>query len=280
MLTGAIAAAARRRRGGDDLDEDAIGPLTALPGRTRHRRRPGLRYDRRGDPALGARTPARGRTVVQARPEGFHGDPRRGTVDIGHGSATHAKEAGADAVAVIAPPYFPLDERACSNTCVRPPRRAVRCRSTSTSSPDGRATRSRSRDRTPPGDLAESRGHEGVRHALERGRTLRARGLDLFVGSEPLVLERWSTAPTARSPASRRRSPGSWPRSCTSGTRRRANGPRRCGRSSADPFHAALKEILVARGVPIRPAVRSPLRPLAPEEREIAFDAARRVGAL
>jgi len=46
------------------------------------------------------------------------------------------------------------------------------------------------------------------------------------------------------------------------------------------PFHAALKEILVARGVPIRPDVRPPLRPLAPEEREIAFDAARRVGAL
>ena len=43
---------------------------------------------------------------------------------------------------------------------------------------------------------------------------------------------------------------------------------------------SALKEILVARGVPIRPAVRSPLRPLAPEEREIALDAARRVGAL
>ena len=46
------------------------------------------------------------------------------------------------------------------------------------------------------------------------------------------------------------------------------------------PFHAALKEVLVARGVPIRPDVRPPLRPLTPQEREVALDAARRVGAL
>jgi dihydrodipicolinate synthase/N-acetylneuraminate lyase len=46
------------------------------------------------------------------------------------------------------------------------------------------------------------------------------------------------------------------------------------------PIHAALKEILVARGVPVGPAVRRPLRGLTPDEREVALDAARRVVAL
>jgi dihydrodipicolinate synthase/N-acetylneuraminate lyase len=34
------------------------------------------------------------------------------------------------------------------------------------------------------------------------------------------------------------------------------------------PFHAALKEILVARGVPVRTDVRAPLRTLTDEERD------------
>ena len=38
-------------------------------------------------------------------------------------------------------------------------------------------------------------------------------------------------------------------------------------RLEAVPFHAAMNAVLAARGVPIRPDVRAPLRPLAPEER-------------
>jgi len=44
------------------------------------------------------------------------------------------------------------------------------------------------------------------------------------------------------------------------------------------PFHAALKVILEARGVLVDTAVRGPLRPLTPDEREIALGAARAVG--
>jgi len=46
------------------------------------------------------------------------------------------------------------------------------------------------------------------------------------------------------------------------------------------PFISAMKEVLGARGVPVRPDVRPPLRPLSPVEREGALAAARRVGAL
>jgi dihydrodipicolinate synthase/N-acetylneuraminate lyase len=44
------------------------------------------------------------------------------------------------------------------------------------------------------------------------------------------------------------------------------------------PFQAALKEILAARGVPVRPDVRAPLRGLTPDERGIALAAAEAVG--
>jgi dihydrodipicolinate synthase/N-acetylneuraminate lyase len=44
------------------------------------------------------------------------------------------------------------------------------------------------------------------------------------------------------------------------------------------PFQAALKELLAARGVPIRTDVRAPLRGLDAHERERALDAARAVG--
>jgi len=46
------------------------------------------------------------------------------------------------------------------------------------------------------------------------------------------------------------------------------------------PFHAALKAIVAARGVPIGPDVRAPLRALTRDECERALEAARAVGAL
>jgi dihydrodipicolinate synthase/N-acetylneuraminate lyase len=46
------------------------------------------------------------------------------------------------------------------------------------------------------------------------------------------------------------------------------------------PFQAALKQVLIERGVPIHPDVRPPLRPLTDGEREAARAAARAVGVL
>jgi dihydrodipicolinate synthase/N-acetylneuraminate lyase len=106
-------------------------------------------------------------------------------------------------------------------------------------------------------------------------------GLDLFVGSEPLVLEALDHGADGAVSGLATAFPEIvaslvHDRDATAGdhvsTLRALLGP--------IPFHAALKEILVARGVPVRPDVRPPLRPLTREEREIALDAARRVGAL
>jgi dihydrodipicolinate synthase/N-acetylneuraminate lyase len=285
MLTGAIAAAVTPLADdGGDVHEEAIGPLTRfLAGR-------GI------DGALACGTtgegillsvPERRRVAerfVEARPEGFRVAIHAGaqstsdTVEL----ATHAKEIGADAVAVIAPPYFPLDERAllehlraAAEGCGPLPFYVYEFAGRS-----GYAIPipviERLRDTSP--NLAglkvsDTPWSSVVPYALE--------GLDLFVGSEPLVLEALEHGADGAVSGLATAFPEIvaalvHERDATAGeqvsTLRTLLGP--------IPFHAALKEILVARGVPIRPAVRSPLRPLAPEEREIAFDAARSVGAL
>ena len=51
-------------------------------------------------------------------------------------------------------------------------------------------------------------------------------------------------------------------------------------RLASIPFHAALKEVLAARGLPIRPDVRPPLRGLTTAERAAAMAVAAEVGAL
>ena len=57
--------------------------------------------------------------------------------------AAHAQEVGADAVAVIAPPYYPRTTRSSHGTWGRPPTRPTRSPSTSMSSRGAAATRSR-----------------------------------------------------------------------------------------------------------------------------------------
>ena len=176
MLRGAIAAAVTPLTAdGSELDEGAIGPLARFL--AEHGIDGVLACGTTGEGVLLTVDERRrvAERFLEARPDVFQVAVHAGaqttadTVSL----ATHAKEIGADAVAVIAPPYFPLDG---------------------------------------PALLAH------LRSAAE------------------------------------------------------ACGPL--------PFHAALKEILVARGVPAGPAVRPPLRGLTSDEREVALDAARRVGAI
>ena len=146
MLRGAIAAAGTPLTAdGSELDEDAIAPLVRFLAES------GI------DGALVLGTTGEGvmfsvderrrvaERFLEARPDGFAiavhcgAQSTRDTVAL----AAQAGETRADAVAVIAPPYFAFDERACSGTSSRP-RRATRSRSTSTSSPGGAATPSRS----------------------------------------------------------------------------------------------------------------------------------------
>ena len=104
-------------------------------------------------------------------------------------------------------------------------------------------------------------------------------GLDLFVGSEPLVLEGMRNGAAGAVSALATAFPeivaslvhGRSDEADEQVTAlRRLLGPL--------PFHAALKTIMRARGVPVRPDVRAPLRGLTDEEREQALDVARAVG--
>ena len=196
--------------------------------------------------------------------------------------AAHAKEIGADAVAVIAPPYFPLGEdeivahlAAAADACMPLPFYPYEFAGRSGYSIPVRAIE-RLRELAP--NLAGMKVSDTPWGAVQ---PYGFEGLDLFVGNEPIVLEGLAhgaagavsglaTAfPEIVSALVHERSRKASERVTTL---RRLLGP--------IPFHAALKEILVVRGVPIRPDVRAPLRRLTDEERGRALAAAHEVGAI
>ena len=198
------------------------------------------------------------------------------------GLAAHAREIGADAVAVIAPPYFPLDEAgilahlaAAAEACAPLPFYAYEFEARSGYAIPVRVIE-RLREVAP--NLSGLKVSDTPWAAVE---PYLLDGLQLFVGSEPLVLEGiergaagavsgLATAfPEIVAALVHDRSSEAHEHVTTL---RRLLGPL--------PFHAALKEIAAARGVPVATDVRSPLRPLSDEERERALDAARAVGAL
>jgi dihydrodipicolinate synthase/N-acetylneuraminate lyase len=285
MLTGAIAAAVTPLTdGGSDLDEGAVGPLTRFLA------------DGGIDGALVCGTTGEGillspaervrvaERFVEARRDGFQVAIHAGAQSTADtvALATHAKEIGADAVAVIAPPYFPLDEpallghlRAAAEACGPLPFYVYEFAGRSGYAIPV-AVIERLRETSP--NLAGLKVSDTPWSAIE---PYALEGLDLFVGSEPLVLEALEHGADGAVSGLATAFPEIvaglvHDRDATAGERvstlRTLLG--------AIPFHAALKEILVARGVPIRADVRPPLRPLTPEERELAFAAARRVGAL
>jgi dihydrodipicolinate synthase/N-acetylneuraminate lyase len=285
MLSGAIAAAVTPlTAGGDGLDEEAIGPLARFLA------------DGGIDGVLACGTTGEGvlltvderrrvaERFVAARTEGFQVAVHAGaqtttdTVSI----ATHAKEVGADAVAVIAPPYFPLDEaallahlRSAASACEPLPFYVYEFAGRSGYAiPVGVIERLRE---TSP-NLAGMKVSDTPWSAVE---PYVLDGLDLFVGSEPLVLEALERGADGAVSGLAAAFPEIvaalvHDRDPTAGQQvamlRALLGP--------VPFHAALKEILVVRGVPIGPDVRPPLRRLSSDEREVALDAARLVGAL
>jgi len=285
MLREAIAAAVTPLKdGGGDPDEGAVGPLTRFLA------------DGGIDGALVCGTTGEGillspservrvaERFVEARPDGFqiaiHAGAQSTTDTVA--LATHAKEIGADAVAVIAPPYFPLDEpallehlRAAAEACGPLPFYVYEFAGRSGYAIPV-AVIERLRETSP--NLAGLKVSDTPWSAIE---PYALDGLDLFVGSEPLVLEALEHGADGAVSGLATAFPEIvaalvHDRDRTAGEHvsnlRTLLGP--------IPFHAALKEILVARGVPIRPDVRPPLRALTPEEREIALDAAHRVGAL
>jgi len=285
MLTGAIAAAATPlTHGGRDVDEGAVGPLTRFLA------------DGGIDGALVCGTTGEGillsppervrvaERFVEARPDGFQIAIHAGAQSTADtvALATHAKQIGADAVAVIAPPYFPLDEpallehlRAAAEACGPLPFYVYEFAGRSGYAIPV-AVIERLRGTSP--NLAGLKVSDTPWSAIE---PYALEGLDLFVGSEPLVLEALEHGADGAVSGLATAFPEIvaalvHDREATAGDHVSTLRTLLAG----VPFHAALKEVLVARGVPIRPDVRPPLRPLTPQEREVAFDAARRVGAL
>jgi dihydrodipicolinate synthase/N-acetylneuraminate lyase len=285
VLRGAITAAVTPLAdGGTRLDEEAFGPLVRFLA------------DGGTDGLLACGTTGEGvllsvdercraaERFLAARPDGFLVAVHAGaqstadTVKL----ATHAKEIGADAVAVIAPPYFPLDAdavfdhlRSAAEGCAPLPFYVYEFAARSGSAiPVSVVERLREESPNLAGmKVSDTPWGAVAPYALE--------GLDLFVGSEPLVLEALEHGATGAvsglatafpeivAALVHERSPEADARVKTLRT---SLGPL--------PFQAALKAIIAARGVPVRLDVRAPLRTLTDDELEIALGAARAVGAL
>jgi dihydrodipicolinate synthase/N-acetylneuraminate lyase len=270
MLRGALAAALTPLRdGGEALDEDAIGPyvdflaaggvdgLLAL-GTTGEGFLLSLEQRLRAAQLfVGA---ANGRLLVAVH---CGAQSTWDTVQL----AAHAADIGADGVAVMAPPYFVLDEaellshfdaaaRACSPTPFYVYEFAAR-----SGYPVPLAVLQQLREAAP-----NFRGLKVSDTPWERFAPYLIEGLDVFVGPESLLPQGLAAGATGAVSALG----STFPELVAEAVRRPGSvdlGPVRAGLERF-PFQAAAKVVLAQRGVPIRPDVRRPLRPLTDTERK------------
>ncbi len=280
MLTGAIAAAVTPlTEGGTDLDEDATGPLVAFLAQG------GI------DGILACGTTGEGillttrereravERILQVRPAGFQIAVHAGaqttadTVTL----ARHAAEHGADAVAVIAPPYFPLDGqelfahlRTAAAACAPLPFYVYEFVGRSGYAVPV-AVIERLRDDAP--NLA---GLKVSDTPFDRVEPYLLEGLDVFVGSEPLVLEGLEHGAVGAVSGLAT----AWPEIVAAlvhdwDPMAHARVTELRDRLAGIPFHAALKTVLADRGVPVRADVRPPLRALTAPERALVLELAR-----
>ena len=267
MLRGAIAAALTPLRdGGAALDEDAFGPYSEFPG--------GL------DGVLSLGTTGEGILLSQAERKrvtelflaaGLNviahcgAQSTAATVEL----AEHAAAAGVDGVAVIAPPYFPLDDAALLAHFVAAARACA-------PTPFYVYEFARASGYAVPLDVL-ARLHElapnlaGLKVSdapWEAFAPYLVEGLDVFVGPEALIAQgmRASAVGAVSALAS------AFPER-VAGAVREPEGDEAAGlgelRAAVERFprHAALKRIVARRGVPIREDVRAPLRGLTDAER-------------
>jgi dihydrodipicolinate synthase/N-acetylneuraminate lyase len=209
--------------------------------------------------------------VLAVRPEGFQvavhagAQTTRDTVAL----AAHALEVGADAVAVIAPPYFPLDPRAlfqhfrsAADACDPLPFYIYEFAE-------------RSGYAIPLDVVGQLRREQGNVVGMKVSDTpfdaiepYLVEGMDVFVGSEPLVraaMERGAVGAVSGLASA-------WPDVVASLVHEhspeahlRVTELRE--RLLGIPFHAALKQVLTDQGVLLHGDVRPPLRSLTLEER-------------
>lgn len=188
--------------------------------------------------------------------------------------AAHAAEIGADGVAVIPPPYFPLDPSALAAHFVAA---AAACAplpffiyafAARSGYPVPVEVVLRVQDEAP--NLAGLKVSESPFEHVEPYLEL---GLPVLVGSEPLItpaVERGAVGAVSGLGAA-------FPdvvRGALDRPDAEAQARMRALRSAmeAQPFIASVKHVLGRRGVPVRPDMRAPMRPLTPDE-AVALDA-------
>jgi dihydrodipicolinate synthase/N-acetylneuraminate lyase len=270
VLKGALAAAVTPLAGGGDmLDEDAFDPLVAflessgLDGL--------LALGTTGEGVLlGAAERRRAAELfLAARPDGFAvavhcgAQTTRETVEL----AAHAADLGADAVAVIGPPYFALDERAllehftaAAQACEPFPFYVYEFAARSGYAVPV-AVLHRLRDQA-----ANFVGLKVSDRPWDRFEPYLIEGLDVFVGPEALI--RRGLASGAVGVVSGLAT--AFPSAVAAAVRGIPGPDLEALRDGLEqfPFHAAAKRVLGRRGVPLREDVRAPLRALTEDERE------------
>jgi dihydrodipicolinate synthase/N-acetylneuraminate lyase len=196
--------------------------------------------------------------------------------------AAHAADIGADAVAVMAPPYFTLDEqellghlataaRACAGTPFYVYEFAAR-----SGYPVPVSVLERLRDEAP-----NFRGLKVSDSPWDRFAPYLIEGLDVFVGPEALIPRGFAGGATGVVSALA----SAFPELVAAAVREPARADLGPVRAAMDrfPFQAAAKVVLSRRGVPIGPDVRRPLRTLTDEEQaelEAWLESSSRVPAL
>jgi dihydrodipicolinate synthase/N-acetylneuraminate lyase len=271
MLRGALAAAVTPLRGGR-LDEDAVVPyvdflaaagldgLLAL-GTTGEGILLGVSERRRAVELFAAATAGRLQLAAHCGAQ-----TTADTVAL----CGHAAEAGVDAVAVIAPPYFQLDERAlvehfaaAAAACAPLPFYVYefeRASGYAVPLPVLHELRERA------SNLAGLKVSDAP---FERFSPYLVEGLDVFVGPEALIFDGLAAGAVGAVSGLA----AAFPREVADVVRTpTADGALRLGelRASVERFprHAALKFLLGLRGLPVREEVRPPLRGLVELERE------------
>jgi len=181
--------------------------------------------------------------------------------------AAHAAESGAAGVAVIGPPYFPLDVHAllahfeaAARACAPVPFYVYEFeRASGYAVPLPVVERLRER----VGNLA---GLKVSDSPFERVRPYLLEGLDVFVGAERLVGDGLAAGAVGAVSGLAAAFPDVVVEAVRTGDSQRAGELR--ARLEAFPRHAALKHVLARRGVPVREDVRAPLRALSDGERD------------
>jgi dihydrodipicolinate synthase/N-acetylneuraminate lyase len=193
--------------------------------------------------------------------------------------AAHAAEIGADAVAVIPPPYFPLDEAALAAHLVAAARACeplpffIYAFAARSGYPVSLEVVARVRDEAP--NLAGLKVSEAPWEKVEPYFGV---GLPVFVGQEPFIpraLAAGAVGAVSGLAAAFPEVVRSVLDAPDAAGEAQLEALRRAMEVSGGPFIAAVKHVIGRRGVPVRSDLRAPMRSLTPEE-AVRLDAALR----